>query len=60
MRAGVDETSAHLDRLVGGDAPRDPEDDALALEHGPPAGAGLLGRLGVLGVDVDLGLGSGR
>ena len=32
--AGVDEATAHLDRLVGGDAPGHAEDDALALEHG--------------------------
>ena len=31
---GVDEPTADLDRLVGGDAPGDAEDDALALEHG--------------------------
>jgi len=34
MGAGIDETAAHLDRLVGGDAPRHAENDALALEHG--------------------------
>ena len=56
MGARVDEAAAQLHRLVGGDAPRHPEDDALALEHGGARGAGLLGRLGVLGV-VDLGLG---
>ena len=37
--AGVDEATAQLHRLVGGDAPRHPEDDALALEHGGARGA---------------------
>jgi hypothetical protein len=32
--AGVDEPTAHVHRLVGGDAPRHAENDALALEHG--------------------------
>ena len=33
--ASVDEAAAHLDRLVGGDATGDPEDDPAAGEHGP-------------------------
>ena len=38
---GVDEAAAHLDRLVGGDAAGDPEDDAPPGEHGMRSG--LLG-----------------
>ena len=34
VRARVDEPTADLYRLVGGDAPGYAEDDALALEHG--------------------------
>ena len=44
VRAGVDQPAAHLDRLVGGDAAGDAEDDACGRRACVPA-AGRLGRL---------------
>ena len=60
VRSGIDQTATHLDRLVGGDAPGDPKDDARSGQQVGArcsAVAGVLGELFVERPGLSLGLG---